>query len=143
MCGLKPGEFIHTLGNAHVYQNHVEPLMTQLERTPRRAQSYKLMGSLFRLGPSRAGRIVVERSGLADRLGRYRAETHDVSVHNSQRQHHIVDRDSELSGGGLDGSRTDAPDRPSSTRRQKAGRSKARRTEFEGCRRSEEAGAGT
>mmetsp|Transcript_83287 Transcript_83287/g.231842 ORF Transcript_83287/g.231842 Transcript_83287/m.231842 type:complete len:500 (-) Transcript_83287:292-1791(-) len=35
VCGLKPGEFIHTLGNAHVYQNHVEPLMTQLERTPR------------------------------------------------------------------------------------------------------------
>jgi len=35
VCGLKPGEFIHTLGNAHVYQNHVEPLQTQLERTPR------------------------------------------------------------------------------------------------------------
>jgi dihydrofolate reductase/thymidylate synthase len=35
VCGLKPGEFIHSLGNAHVYQNHVEPLKTQLERTPR------------------------------------------------------------------------------------------------------------
>ncbi|CAE8624453.1 unnamed protein product [Polarella glacialis] len=35
VCGLKPGEFIHTMGNAHVYQNHVEPLMTQLERNPR------------------------------------------------------------------------------------------------------------
>jgi len=35
VCGLKPGEFVHTLGNAHVYQNHVEPLKTQLERTPR------------------------------------------------------------------------------------------------------------
>jgi len=35
VCGLKPGEFIHTMGNAHVYQNHVEPLQTQLERTPR------------------------------------------------------------------------------------------------------------
>jgi len=35
VCGLKPGEFIHTMGNAHVYQNHVEPLVTQLERTPR------------------------------------------------------------------------------------------------------------
>jgi len=35
VCGLKPGELVHTLGNAHVYQNHVEPLMTQLERTPR------------------------------------------------------------------------------------------------------------
>eukprot|EP00440_Ansanella_granifera_P032973 gb/GFBE01035768.1/.p1 GENE.gb/GFBE01035768.1/~~gb/GFBE01035768.1/.p1 ORF type:complete len:517 (+),score=145.43 gb/GFBE01035768.1/:1-1551(+) len=35
VCGLKPGEFVHTMGNAHVYQNHVEPLQTQLERTPR------------------------------------------------------------------------------------------------------------
>jgi len=35
VCGLKPGEFVHTLGNAHVYQNHVEPLETQLVRTPR------------------------------------------------------------------------------------------------------------
>eukprot|EP00928_Gymnodinium_smaydae_P067156 TRINITY_DN500_c0_g1_i2.p1 TRINITY_DN500_c0_g1~~TRINITY_DN500_c0_g1_i2.p1 ORF type:complete len:527 (-),score=137.09 TRINITY_DN500_c0_g1_i2:289-1869(-) len=35
VCGLKPGEFVHTLGNAHVYSNHVEPLKTQLDRTPR------------------------------------------------------------------------------------------------------------
>jgi dihydrofolate reductase/thymidylate synthase len=35
VCGLKPGEFIHNMGNTHVYSNHVEPLKTQLERTPR------------------------------------------------------------------------------------------------------------
>jgi dihydrofolate reductase/thymidylate synthase len=35
VCGLKPGEFVHTLGNAHVYQNHVDPLEEQLKRTPR------------------------------------------------------------------------------------------------------------
>jgi dihydrofolate reductase/thymidylate synthase len=35
VCGLKPGEFIHSMGNAHVYNNHIEPLKTQLERTPR------------------------------------------------------------------------------------------------------------
>eukprot|EP00448_Togula_jolla_P018061 CAMPEP_0170591302 /NCGR_PEP_ID=MMETSP0224-20130122/12331_1 /TAXON_ID=285029 /ORGANISM="Togula jolla, Strain CCCM 725" /LENGTH=486 /DNA_ID=CAMNT_0010915157 /DNA_START=56 /DNA_END=1516 /DNA_ORIENTATION=+ len=35
VCGLKPGDFIHTLGNAHVYENHVTPLESQLERTPR------------------------------------------------------------------------------------------------------------
>merc|ERR1712066_861355 len=35
VCGLKPGEFVHTMGNAHVYSNHVEPLLTQLERVPR------------------------------------------------------------------------------------------------------------
>lgn len=35
VCGLQPGEFVHTLGNAHVYNNHIEPLKQQLERTPR------------------------------------------------------------------------------------------------------------
>ena len=33
-CGLKRGEFIHTLGDAHVYSNHVEPLQRQLKRYP-------------------------------------------------------------------------------------------------------------
>eukprot|EP00760_Papus_ankaliazontas_P022921 PhM_4_TR19075/c0_g1_i1/m.716/K13998/DHFR-TS; dihydrofolate reductase / thymidylate synthase len=33
--GLKPGEFIHTLGDTHVYLNHQDPLVQQLERDPR------------------------------------------------------------------------------------------------------------
>ncbi|XP_017770668.1 PREDICTED: thymidylate synthase isoform X2 [Nicrophorus vespilloides] len=35
ITGLKPGEFIHTLGDSHVYMNHKEALQEQLERTPR------------------------------------------------------------------------------------------------------------
>merc|ERR1712194_142 len=35
VCGLKPGEFVHSLGNAHVYSNHIDPLEEQLLRTPR------------------------------------------------------------------------------------------------------------
>jgi dihydrofolate reductase/thymidylate synthase len=34
VCGLKRGEFIHTMGDCHVYENHVEPLQGQLERVP-------------------------------------------------------------------------------------------------------------
>ncbi|USS86628.1 thymidylate synthase [Fructilactobacillus cliffordii] len=33
-CGLVPGEFIHTLGDAHIYQNHVGQIKEQLTRTP-------------------------------------------------------------------------------------------------------------
>jgi len=33
-CGLQPRHFIHTLGDAHVYLNHVEGVKQQLERTP-------------------------------------------------------------------------------------------------------------
>ena len=32
--GLKPGEFIHTLGDAHLYSNHLEQAGTQLQREP-------------------------------------------------------------------------------------------------------------
>ena len=35
VCDLVPGDFVHTLGDAHVYLNHVEPLKTQLEREPK------------------------------------------------------------------------------------------------------------
>ena len=34
ICGLRRGEFIHCLGDAHVYKNHVDPLMEQLKRYP-------------------------------------------------------------------------------------------------------------
>lgn len=34
VCGLKPGEFIHTLGDAHLYSNHLEQTKEQLSRKP-------------------------------------------------------------------------------------------------------------
>ena len=35
VCNLKPGVFVHTLGDAHIYLNHLEQINLQLERTPR------------------------------------------------------------------------------------------------------------
>ena len=35
-CGLTPGIFVHTLGDAHIYLNHVEGLQTQLKRVPKK-----------------------------------------------------------------------------------------------------------
>ncbi|MCX7168870.1 MAG: thymidylate synthase [Proteobacteria bacterium] len=35
VCGYQPGEFIHTLGDAHLYTNHLEQAHLQLTRTPR------------------------------------------------------------------------------------------------------------
>ena len=34
VTGLKPGEFIHTLGDAHIYLNHIEQVKLQLTREP-------------------------------------------------------------------------------------------------------------
>lgn len=36
VCGYRPGEFIHTLGDAHLYSNHLEQAKLQLSREPRK-----------------------------------------------------------------------------------------------------------
>jgi thymidylate synthase len=33
-CGLKPGEFVHTIGDCHIYDDHVDALGVQIERDP-------------------------------------------------------------------------------------------------------------
>lgn len=35
VMGRKPGELVHTLGDAHIYLNQIQPLQEQLEQTPR------------------------------------------------------------------------------------------------------------
>ncbi|MDH3513727.1 MAG: thymidylate synthase [Gammaproteobacteria bacterium] len=53
VTGLKPGEFIHTLGDAHLYLNHLEQVQTQLAREPRPLPSMRLnpeKTSLFDFG---------------------------------------------------------------------------------------------
>ncbi len=42
VTGLKPGEFIHTLGDAHIYLNHLDQVETLLSRTPRSLPVMKL-----------------------------------------------------------------------------------------------------
>lgn len=35
VCGLRPGDFVHTLGDTHIYNDHFEQVKEQLSRTPR------------------------------------------------------------------------------------------------------------
>jgi thymidylate synthase len=42
VCGLKAGEFIHTMGDAHIYSNHVEQIKLQLTREPKKLPTMKI-----------------------------------------------------------------------------------------------------
>ena len=42
VCGLKPGEFIHTTGDTHIYRNHFDQVALQLSREPRKLPVMKL-----------------------------------------------------------------------------------------------------
>lgn len=41
-CGLQPGEFVHTLGDTHLYLNHMEQVDEQLSRTPRKLPTMRI-----------------------------------------------------------------------------------------------------
>lgn len=49
VCGLKLGEFIHTIGDAHIYLNHLEQVNTQLQRDFRPLPTMKLNSSVSNL----------------------------------------------------------------------------------------------
>jgi thymidylate synthase len=42
VCGFEAGEFIHTFGDAHIYNNHIEQVNLQLSREPRKLPIMKL-----------------------------------------------------------------------------------------------------
>jgi len=46
VTGLKPGEFIHTLGDAHIYLNHIEQVKLQLTREPFKLPEMKINPSV-------------------------------------------------------------------------------------------------
>jgi len=46
VCNLKPGDFVHSIGDAHVYSNHVEALTGQLTRDPRPFPKLKIKRSV-------------------------------------------------------------------------------------------------
>jgi thymidylate synthase len=53
VTGLKPGEFVHTFGDAHLYLNHLEQADEQLKRTPRALPRMEInpeVKSIFKFG---------------------------------------------------------------------------------------------
>lgn len=42
VCNLEPGEFVHTFGDVHLYNNHIEQAQLQLQRTPKKLPTMKM-----------------------------------------------------------------------------------------------------
>lgn len=42
VCDLRPGEFVHTIGDAHLYKNHIEQAKLQLTRIPKPSPTMKI-----------------------------------------------------------------------------------------------------
>ncbi len=60
VSGLGVGDFVHTLGDAHLYRNHLEQARDQLARTPRPLPSLRLDPAVRGLGDFRYEHIVIE-----------------------------------------------------------------------------------
>ncbi|MCR5360676.1 MAG: thymidylate synthase [Bacteroidales bacterium] len=60
VTGLKPGEFIHTLGDAHIYLNHIEQVKLQLSREPYPLPTMRLNPEVNDIRNFRIGDFVLE-----------------------------------------------------------------------------------
>ena len=60
VCGLQVGEFIHTLGDAHLYLNHIEQAKLQLTRQPLPLPTLKLNPFIHNIFDFKYGDIAIE-----------------------------------------------------------------------------------
>ena len=60
IAGLEPGEFIHTFGDVHIYENHIEQVKEQLKREPRPFPTIKINGKMKKLEDFTPDKIILE-----------------------------------------------------------------------------------
>ena len=60
VTGYKPGEFIHTFGDVHIYENHLAAAKEQLKRKPKSFPRVKIRKSLKEIDKVRPEDIILE-----------------------------------------------------------------------------------
>ena len=59
-CGLEAYEFIHFMGNSHIYEEHIEPIRTILERTPFEFPTINIINSKENINSYELSDFIVE-----------------------------------------------------------------------------------
>jgi len=60
VCGLEVGDFVHTLGDAHIYSNHIEQVNLQLTRIPKKLPTLRFARTVDRIEDFRFEDIIIE-----------------------------------------------------------------------------------
>ena len=60
ITGYEPGEFIHTLGDSHIYENHIDQVKEQIKREPKLFPKLKLSDEITSLESFRPEMVVLE-----------------------------------------------------------------------------------
>ena len=60
VCDLEVGDFVHTLGDAHIYSNHIEQVNLQLTRTPKKLPTLRFARKVERIEDFRFEDIIIE-----------------------------------------------------------------------------------
>ena len=67
-CGLKAKEFVHFIGNAHIYHDHIEPLKIQINRTPYNFPTLKIINKYENINDYQLQDFVVENYQSHDKI---------------------------------------------------------------------------
>ena len=60
VTGYEPGEFVHTFGDVHIYENHIEQVKEQLKRKPKAFPTVKIMGKTRDVDKMKTEDVVLE-----------------------------------------------------------------------------------
>ncbi len=60
VTGYEPGEFVHTFGDVHIYENHIEQVKEQLKRTPRPLPTVTIDSRVKKLDDFRPEHVLLE-----------------------------------------------------------------------------------
>lgn len=60
IAGLEPGEFIHTFGDVHIYENHIPQVKEQLKRKPRPLPKVRIEGKLKSIDDFKPEQVILE-----------------------------------------------------------------------------------